>query len=347
MDLYREQNARNVRTCPLALRLAGALAVLSIFATPTSAAESSAHIDEYFGTCDASAAVAVDSSHFLMANDEDSVLRLYLVEKFDAPEQVFDMSSFLQLEARKPETDIEAATRVGDRVYWISSHGRSAVGHYRPNRERFFATTIRTNNGAISVEPEGKPYSRLLEDLLEAPGLKAYKLRAASKRAPKDPGGLNIEGLCGAPDGHLLIGFRNPLPHGRALIVPLLNPLRTVLGDRAELGDPQELDLGGLGIRDLALVGGKYLIVAGPTGLEPHGELFLWSGGKDAPVRLRRTSLLDLNPEAAIIYPSAGLRRFQILSDDGMRMFDGCECKHLPDVSRRRFRSVWISLDGR
>jgi hypothetical protein len=34
------------------------------------------------------------------------------------------------------------------------------------------------------------------------------------------PGGLNIEGLAATPDGQLLIGFRNPLSEGKALLLP-------------------------------------------------------------------------------------------------------------------------------
>jgi hypothetical protein len=95
------------------------------------------------------------------------------------------------------------------------------------------------------VKAVGAPYKHLLEDLLAAPQLKDYKLEEAAKLSPEAEGGLNIEGLAATPAGGLLIGFRNPIRRGKALIVPLNNPAGVVEGARADLGDPIELDLEG------------------------------------------------------------------------------------------------------
>ncbi len=205
-------------------------------------------IEEYHGMCDASAAVAVDEHHFLVANDEDNRLRLYHTHHSGLPAAVFDMTRFLQLDTKHPETDIEGAARVGDRAYWITSHGRNQQGKPRESRDRFFATRIKTVEGEVTVEPVGRPYKTLLDDLARDPRLAAYHLKEAAQKAPKSEGALNIEGLCAMPEGRLLIGFRNPIPHGRALMVPLLNPDEMIAGKRARLGDPVELDLGGQGI---------------------------------------------------------------------------------------------------
>ena len=48
---------------------------------------------------------------------------------------------------------------------------------------------------------------------------------------------MNIEGLCPTPEGELLIGFRNPIPGERALIVPLKNPGELIEGKPARFGD--------------------------------------------------------------------------------------------------------------
>lgn len=40
----------------------------------------SGNITEHFGMCDASVAVALSSSTFIAANDEDNVLRVYSAE---------------------------------------------------------------------------------------------------------------------------------------------------------------------------------------------------------------------------------------------------------------------------
>ena len=149
------------------------------------------------------------------------------------------------------------------------------------------------------VKAVGAPYQYFLEDLLAAPQLKDYELEEAAKLAPEAEGGLNIEGLAATPAGGLLIGFRNPIRHGKALIVPLNNPASVVEGARAELGDPIELDLEGRGIRSLELVGTTYLVVAGPPPDVGSFALFRWSGDKQTdPEPLSIFLREDLKPEA-------------------------------------------------
>src|SRR5687767_7377604 len=68
------------------------------------------------GMCDASAGVPVGKDYFLAANDEDNVLRLYRAEEGEQPVQSFDMSDFIKPDRDKPESDFEAAARLGDLV---------------------------------------------------------------------------------------------------------------------------------------------------------------------------------------------------------------------------------------
>ena len=109
--------------------------------------------------------------------------------------------------------------------------------------------TIEGNN--VTVIPIGRPYTKLVEDMAQAPALQKYDLESASTKAPEDKGGLNIEGLAATPQGTLMIGFRNPIPDGKAFIVPLNNPQKIVEGERAKLGTPIELSLNGLGVRSI------------------------------------------------------------------------------------------------
>src|SRR5262249_20383016 len=157
------------------------------------------------------------------------------------------------------------------------------------------------------------PYQYLLLDLFREPRLKPFRLSAASHRAPKSSGALNIEALCATPDKHLLIGFRNPIPQGRALIVPLLNPNDLLARKSACFGDPIVLDLGGLGIRDMGYWQGRYLIVAGSYDAQAQCRLFQWTGGKEKPEPLHEAELKGFNAEAVIVYP---IQRsaFQLLS---------------------------------
>jgi len=294
----------------------------------------------FYGMCDASAAVALDNELFAVANDEDNSIRVYRANSPSLPIRSFNLSRFLDVEPNRPETDLEGATWLGDRIFWITSHGRNHVGKFRQNRHYLFAT--KWDPTTMSLVPVGKPYQDLLTDLLRDPLLKIFKLRAASRLAPKTRGALNIEALCATPNHHLLIGFRNPIPEGQALIVPLLNPDEILTGRSARFGNPIVLDLGGLGIRDLGYWQKRYIIVAGPYDTHTNARLFEWEGGRARPQPIAHAELRDLNAEAVIVYPDGRLP-FQILSDDGTRLFGGTCCKQLADPTKRCFRSVWVT----
>jgi hypothetical protein len=108
-------------------------------------------------------------------------------------------------------------------------------------------------------------------------------------------------------------------------------------GTRAQFGEAIELDLGGMAIRSMELVGSAYMIVAGPPA--DHGEfsLYRWSGDvNDKPVQLLHEPFDEVRPEALFAIP--GTRKVQILSDDG-----GPHVKTL-DEERQTFRSVTIAL---
>ena len=120
----------------------------------------------YTGAYDGSAAVAIDTNRFVAASDEDSTLRIYRRDTGGKPLQQINLSSFLEVEPRLPETDIEAAARIGNRVFWISSHGRNKNGKEKTSRHRFFATDIVTNEHSVQFLPVGKPYEDLLADMI-------------------------------------------------------------------------------------------------------------------------------------------------------------------------------------
>lgn len=295
------------------------------------------------GMCDASAVVAL-GEQFVVADDEDNILRVYSRARGEAPVQSLDLSAFLQVDPRSPESDLEGAAPLGDRVYWISSHARNKNGKERPSRQRFFATTIKTANDTLELKPVGEPYTRLLVDLLQEPRLREFDLSAAARRAPKSRDALNIEGLCATPEGHLLIGFRNPVPRGRALLVPLLNPAELVEGRPARFGEPLMLDLGGLGIRSLARSGGRYFIIAGAFDGEGPSSLYEWDGGNHAPRPLPREELTGLNPEAIEVFTDDGVEQLLVVSDDGTLKIGGKTCKDLTDPKLKYFRATTIDL---
>lgn len=297
--------------------------------------------------CDASASALVDADHFLVGDDEDNVFRAYRLDTPGDPVATFDWNAPLGIAATDdhPEADIEAATRVGKRVYWITSHGANKEGKPRPNRRRFFATDVTVTNGKISLVPVGTPYRHLVETLAADARLATFKFADRALKAPESADGFNIEGLTATPDGHLLIGFRNPVPDGTALLVPLENPDEVLTGGPvARFGPPVRLKLGARGVRsiDFAPTHGAYFIVAGPIGNVGTSALYRWNGTAGAdPVLLSNVDFAGLNPEA-VLAPPAPQSDLLLLSDDGSRSINGVECKK-GAAEMRRFRSLWVT----
>jgi len=312
---------------------------------PSAATQQNVGIIEYPEMCDPSAAVAISDTLFIVASDEDNVLRVYSRGSSSSPQR-FDLNSFLKPDEDYPEADIEGGTRIGDRIFWIASHGRNTKGKLRPGRHRLFATTVAIEGNKVTVIPVGLPYTKLLEDLAQTPTLRKYDLENASKKAPESKDGLNIEGLAATPQGTLMIGFRSPIPGGKALIVPLDNPQQIVEGERAKFGPPIELSLNGLGVRSIEYRESqdRYLIVAGSYNDEGKVALFGWSGEpSDDAELIPEGKFGNLRPEAMFIYPG-DLTAVQFLSDDGERKLEGVGFKEKVPA-KQRFRS--FSLDIR
>jgi hypothetical protein len=294
--------------------------------------------------CDASAAVPLDGSTFLVADDEDNVLRAYDVNRPGPPLWTVDVSADIGVKPKSdkpgkspPEADIEAGTRVGELAFWLTSHGRNSKAKHKPERLRLFATTVPSSSGVRS-SVVGKPYTGLLDDLLAHPGLAPFHLREAAELAPKAPGGLNLEGMSGRAEGGVWIGFRNPVPAGKAILVPLLNPEQLLQGQAATLGEARLLDLGGWGVRALSQHAGGYLILAGPSESGQGARLYAWDGA--AALRLvAQTELDGLSPEG--FFNPAGSDELLVLSDDGSVLIDGRECKSL-EPTQKRFRARWL-----
>lgn len=296
-------------------------------------------ITSYAGPCDASAAVALDAEHFVVGDDEHDILRIYRQAQA-RPVGQLDLSAFLAT-AEREESDIEGAAAVGTRIYWITSHGRNSKGKAQPSRHRLFATEMRDGNPP-TLSHVGHPYTDLLREAAAAESLRAYRLDEAANLAAEAEGGFNIEGLASTPEGALLIGLRNPLRHGRALLVPLLNPDEVIEGGRARFGAPVELDLQQRGIRSIERVGDAYLIAAGPIADRGTFALYRWSGRAGEAATPVSLDLRDLRPEALFTIP--GSNRIQLLSDDGGVRTGGVACKKLP-LPSQTFRSLTVPYE--
>ncbi len=304
----------------------------------------------YTGMCDASAAVCLDDLKFVVANDEDNVLHFYDAEKPGPAIYKQDISADLSLDA-EDEVDIEGATALNDLTYWISSHGRNRKGRSAEERFRFFTAHIEETRNGFSVTVVDV-YEDLVEHLVRDRRLQALgldksarlKQRKIKKLAPKKEG-LNIEGLCTARDQRtIMIGFRNPRPANKALLVPLTNPDDTVKQRSHPIfGPPILLDLQSRGVRSIEYCQylGIYLVVAGAHDGGVNSQLYSWSGDPRSEPKFL-LDFDDLNPEALLIHADG--KSLQVLSDDGRRKTGGVACKEMADSEKKSFRSILLDL---
>lgn len=299
--------------------------------------------EHFQGMCDASAIVALNPDLFIAGDDEDSVLRLFSRSRGSVPVHQYDLAPFLGFSS-KDEADIEGAARVGDRLYWVTSHGNNRKGKEQESRQRFFAIKVQTNGDVFAVEPVGRPYTRLLDDLIAEPSLREFNLRDAAGLPPKTPGALNIEGLAATDDGHLLLGFRNPVPRGKALLVPLLNPADLLEGKPPKFGAHQLIDLGGHGIRSIERWREGFLIIAGSIDGKGKSQLYQWAGGTATPQPLKGVDFAGINPEAISVMERGTFTELLVVSDDGTRKVNGTDCKQLKDPMQKSFRAVTVAL---
>ena len=294
---------------------------------------------QYLGITNPSGAIALNNTMLVVADDEDNKLRIYDRNIVDKPVQTISLSAVFKgkiADGEDLEIDLESGAEIEGTFFWIGSHSSSRTGETRPARHRLFAVTISLGaNDKYTVKPAGEIYTTLIDDLKNDNRFDDWHLGHGKKAHCKAIDGLSIEGLAATAKNGLLIGFRNPLSggkikhnrlvNGKALLVELLNPFEVIHGLKAKFSDPIELDLDGLGIREITQrKKNKYLIVAGPyhenLETEKHKKqetrLYKWSKKSGKLNHLKRLDLGDLNIESALFYP--GDNDFvQLLSDDG------------------------------
>lgn len=309
----------------------------------------------YSGISNPSGAVALNKDLFIVADDEDNLLRIYDRKLLTKPLQTIKLSTVFKgciADGEDLEIDLESAAEIGGTVFWIGSHSTSRTGEFREARHRLLAVKIKSGvNDKYAISAAGEIYTSLIADLQDDDRFYKYHFGKAKKVQAKAIGGLSIEGLASTPDNGLLIGFRNPLSGGdtkqgrlenaKALIVKLKNPFEVIHGLKAKFADPIELDLGGFGIREITRrKDHKYLIVAGPyhenIATEEHikevGRLYKWSSKTGKLNILKKIDLVGLNIEAALFYPDND-DVVQLLSDDGTLV-----------TANNRFRSLTLTL---
>jgi len=324
------------------------------------------------GVSDASTAIAIDRNWMFVADDENQFIGIYSRTRSGPPVGGQDFSNLLRLIDRytnglPKEVDIEASTRVGNRLYWLGSHSHAFDATERTNRARLFGADL-SGSGTNAVMKFLAHYDYLQLDLLDwdARGLHGkgenyYGLVASSQPGvhPKTPdgSGFNIEGLCMAPGStsNAYVAFRAPLippdARAKALLIPVRNFAQLASKPqgpgRALFGAPIELNLGGRGVRSIEGNGTNYLIVAGPPGagdnLPPPGDfkLFTWSGQPNDVPQQHDTDLAGLNPEGIVEVgpgPWSATNLFQIISDNGTNRFYG------PDIDGKDYQAKELRI---
>jgi hypothetical protein len=332
------------------------------------------------GASDGSTAMPVDPAWMWVADDENEILRLYSRHASGLPVRSIDFTPFLELfdieDGDPREVDIEASTRVGNRLFWIGSHSHANIGESRTNRSRLFVTDMTGDGPDSSLTYVGR-YDHLKEDLVAWDHENAHGFGAdyfglldsvAEDVLPKEPdgSGWSIEGLAMMPGSAsgAYVAFRAPIvPAARrafALIVPVLNFTELAASDgsprSAVFGVPVELDLYGRGIRSLEGDDQGYLIIAGPAGPAPTTyprdfRLFTWNGLPGDQPQERAADLTALNPEGIVQlppHPWTASSQVQIVSDNGQWLFygDDTRAKSLPHPEWKKCRSDVVELGG-
>lgn len=270
------------------------------------------------------AAVAIGERMFVAASSDDNVLRVYRASGSSGPVASFDLSDYLEVDAGVPVT-ISGAARVGDRVYWISSHARDEQGRIRPERYRFFATTVATRDGRVTIEPVGKPSKTLVHKMVERHTIRTLRLDKATRfdvelGADERRGltasreGLSIEALCASGNAEVLIAFGNPRPlrvttgTPHALVVPVDNAAEVIeQGEAPIFGEGILWDLDGLGIVsfEYSELHRAYFILAAPHDGNGASVLYRWSGMKAHPPAVVERFSSDgsgLSPETVVSF---------------------------------------------
>jgi hypothetical protein len=247
-----------------------------------------------YGSADASSAIDVGDGYFLVADDENSTLRLYSGAHSGFPVKSWNFDAQM---GNPAEIDLEWSARHGDTIVWGGSQSNSKTGDARPSASIIFATSVSGSGASTELSFAGS-YAGLRNDLLawDASNGNAFGFAAAAEDGvqPKQEGGYNIEGMEFAPGSSTTayLGFRAPIvpPTNRkmALVVPVTNLLELATGaaSHATFGTPMEWNLGGQGVREIRKnADDQYLGIAGDAGEGGSQHLYTWDGNPaDQPV---------------------------------------------------------------
>lgn len=225
---------------------------------------------------------------------------------------------------KKGEADLEGLDARYGRLWLTGSHCRvRPKGKRGPKEERCRAEPSRELLGTVRLDRKGLPKRKSAEAL---PFKGKRSLRGALKRdphlapflkLPSKENGLDVEGLV-TTRKHVFLGLRGPVIASQAVVLEV--PQKSLFRDPNRGMKKHFLDLGGLGIRDLARYGKDILILAGPiTATGGPFRLFRWRRRrvrKDRLKLLHEWKLKQENPEGICYLERKGRPGLLVLYDN-------------------------------
>jgi len=296
----------------------------------SSSASSIPAIATYQQTADGSAAVWA-GDHFINFDDETNIARLFKAGTGSAPIKKWDLTSSLGL---SKEADFEDATRIGNDVLLITSHGRNKDGELKTDRYRFARLSITGSGATTNLSVTG--YTKnLLQNMLDSSKwqqpdttiINLLKQRTqletatVASLAPKIDG-FNIEGIAQLPGSttRVAIGLRNPLINNQAIVITLENPLEAATGATPIFGQAIRLDLAGYGVRGMAwsATDNVIYILAGHINSDPEANFFLyrWDGLPTSAAEYLGAYQHSSGGSLEAILPHAGTKTLRIFVDE-------------------------------
>ncbi len=294
--------------------------------------------------------VAVAGEHLWTVSDEGRSIECLAPhgDGYRLSRQVLLDDVFEDLPGRetKDEADIEAVDVFGGRLWICGSHcrvrrqARKTQSPYldsrfraRPSR-RLLGTVELTADGSDIVAPGQALPFRGKGSLRRV--LAADPFIAPFAGLPSKENGLDIEGMTGSK-GKVLLGLRGPIVDSIALVaaVNIKDGLRVDGAGTAM----HFLDLGGLGVRDLARWGKEVLILAGPVS-DADGPFRLFGWTPRATEKIQRPHPIYEwpkgvdRPEGVCELERGGRRGVLILYDTADK----------GRVRGRRYRADWMAL---
>jgi hypothetical protein len=226
------------------------------------------------GPCEASTIIPWDGG-WLVGDNEDSE-KLYAFGLDFSPRGTVPLASEVD--------DIESLALSGPRYVVVGSHSTNKDGKVRPARERL-------------LSPDG---------VLVPLALDGCPACVAARGLGPDQSGLNIEGAATWGD-RLWLGLRAPLSaSGKALLLGV--------DAGGAVVETVELDMGGLGVREMIPYGDGLLVIAGPTA-DANAAHQLYELAADRT--LTRVATLPTSTEGIAVDPSTPGTLVYVTDGDG------------------------------